>query len=201
MELRAANAADYLKGRGIELDAPRISELGGGVSNTVLLVESGERRFVLKQSLGKLRVEQEWLADRERIFREDSCLVSAVLGHGPGEERDKRGAKGTLGEQAAKEVRQALRHKERIGDRSCAENGRGQDVADKAEDPAYCRVGTDCRDGTQQGHPAGVDEIDRRENARSCSCFKTKMPVAPCMAGTRPGTKTSDCRVEAGIQP
>jgi len=74
LELYAANAADYLKGRGIELDAPRISELGGGVSNTVLLVESGARRFVLKQALGKLRVEQEWLADRERIFRESAAL-------------------------------------------------------------------------------------------------------------------------------
>ncbi len=74
MELRAANAADYLKGRGIELAAPRISELGGGVSNTVLLVESGTRRFVLKQALGRLRVEQEWLADRERIFRESAAL-------------------------------------------------------------------------------------------------------------------------------
>ncbi len=74
MELSAANAADYLKGRGIELAAPRISELGGGVSNTVLLVESGAGRFVLKQALGKLRVEQEWLADRERIFRESAAL-------------------------------------------------------------------------------------------------------------------------------
>src|SRR5712692_8780543 len=79
MELRAANAADYLKGRGIELASPRISELGGGVSNTVLLVESGARRFVLKQALGKLRVEQEWLADRERIFRESAALRKLSL--------------------------------------------------------------------------------------------------------------------------
>src|SRR6266567_4402381 len=74
MDLSAANAADYLKGRGIELAAPRISELGGGVSNTVLLVESGAGRFVLKQALGRLRVQQEWLADRDRIFRESAAL-------------------------------------------------------------------------------------------------------------------------------
>jgi len=74
LELNAANAEDYLKGRGIEPGALRISELGGGVSNTVLLVESGARRFVLKQALGRLRVEQEWLADRQRIFRESAAL-------------------------------------------------------------------------------------------------------------------------------
>jgi 5-methylthioribose kinase len=74
LELNAANAVVYLKRRGIELDDPRISELGGGVSNTVLLVESGARRFVLKQALGKLRVQQEWRADRNRIFRESAAL-------------------------------------------------------------------------------------------------------------------------------
>jgi Ser/Thr protein kinase RdoA (MazF antagonist) len=40
----------------------------------VLLVESDTRRFVLKQALGKLRVEQEWLADRSRILRESAAL-------------------------------------------------------------------------------------------------------------------------------
>jgi 5-methylthioribose kinase len=54
--------------------AAAVSELGGGVSNTVLLVESQMRRFVMKQALGKLRVQQEWLADRSRIFRESAAL-------------------------------------------------------------------------------------------------------------------------------
>ena len=54
-------------------DDARITELGGGVSNTVLLVETrGCRRFVLKQALGKLRVEDDWFSDRERIFRESA---------------------------------------------------------------------------------------------------------------------------------
>lgn len=44
--------------------------LGGGVSNIVVLVEDGRRRFVLKQALSRLRVRDEWLADRSRIVRE-----------------------------------------------------------------------------------------------------------------------------------
>ncbi len=44
------------------------------MSNTVLLVEAGAERFVLKQSLGKLRVEQDWYSDRSRIFRESAAL-------------------------------------------------------------------------------------------------------------------------------
>ncbi len=74
MELTAANALDYLAGRGITVSAPRVSELGGGVSNTVLLVESAGSRFVLKQALPKLRVEEEWFAARDRIFREAAAL-------------------------------------------------------------------------------------------------------------------------------
>jgi 5-methylthioribose kinase len=72
--LHKTNAADYLASRGLALEGTQIRELGGGVSNTVLLVESGAGRFVLKQSLGKLRVEQEWLSDRDRIFRESAAL-------------------------------------------------------------------------------------------------------------------------------
>ena len=52
----------------------RITELGGGVSNTVLLVRTGDRRFVLKQALGKLRVEDDWFSDRERVFRESAAM-------------------------------------------------------------------------------------------------------------------------------
>jgi 5-methylthioribose kinase len=73
--LSAGNASGYLAAR---TGAPRgpwsIRELGGGVSNVVLLVESPGCRFVLKQSLAKLRVEQEWLAARERIHRECAAL-------------------------------------------------------------------------------------------------------------------------------
>jgi 5-methylthioribose kinase len=73
-ELTQKNAVRYLQQRGVRLSAPRISELGGGVSNIVLLVESETCRLVLKQALAKLRVEQDWRADRERIFRESAAL-------------------------------------------------------------------------------------------------------------------------------
>jgi 5-methylthioribose kinase len=73
-DLQADNAAEYLHMRGIACGAGHITELGGGVSNTVLLVESPGRRFVLKQALGKLRVHDDWFSDRERIFRESAAL-------------------------------------------------------------------------------------------------------------------------------
>ena len=69
LELRPDNAATYL---GLPPSETRVTELGGGVSNIVLLVEAPGRRLVLKQSLDKLRVEQDWFSDRGRILRE--CL-------------------------------------------------------------------------------------------------------------------------------
>lgn len=57
------------------------TELGGGVSNTVLLVEVPGQRFILKQSLPRLRVGDEWLSERSRIFREVAgmrCLAGTI---------------------------------------------------------------------------------------------------------------------------
>lgn len=75
-ELTAASAAEYLRReRGIL--ATSVRELGGGVSNVVLLVESADPAqppFVMKQSLEKLRVEQDWFSDRERIHRECDAI-------------------------------------------------------------------------------------------------------------------------------
>jgi hypothetical protein len=48
--------------------------LGGGVSNTVILAERGPLRVVLKQALGKLRVREDWFADRARIHREAAAI-------------------------------------------------------------------------------------------------------------------------------
>ena len=76
MELSEKNAAQYLKSRGIL--AHRVTELGGGISNVVLLVETGEESFILKQSLSQLRVKDQWLADRSRIFREMESLIDAA---------------------------------------------------------------------------------------------------------------------------
>jgi 5-methylthioribose kinase len=87
--LSAGNVQDYLTGRGLwSRGAPIIIHaLGGGVSNTVLLVEGktsgGEDiRWVVKQSLEKLRVQDDWRSDRGRIFREAEAIqaLRPVLG-------------------------------------------------------------------------------------------------------------------------
>jgi 5-methylthioribose kinase len=80
LELNAENAVEYLRGRPEYAGASRIDcqELGGGVSNTVLMVETDQERFVVKQALPQLRVKDEWLADRGRILRERDSLVDAA---------------------------------------------------------------------------------------------------------------------------
>jgi len=72
--LQTGSAVEYLQGRGIDTSGARITELGGGVSNTVLLVETRGERFILKQALGKLRVQDDWFSDCARIFRESAAL-------------------------------------------------------------------------------------------------------------------------------
>ena len=85
--LSAENVRDYLVGRGLARDEEEIyvRELGGGVSNIVLAVEwpgNPEQRWVVKQSLGKLRVKDDWRSDRARIFREAEAIqaLRPVLG-------------------------------------------------------------------------------------------------------------------------
>jgi 5-methylthioribose kinase len=87
--LTPENLRDYLLSVGLSdaNDRIAIGELGGGVSNVVLLVEwvdDPTRRWVVKQSIGKLRVSDEWLSDRERIFREAESLaiLRPLLGDG-----------------------------------------------------------------------------------------------------------------------
>ena len=87
--LTPRNAKSYLARAGLVLPQEQIlfRELGGGVSNIVLMVEwpgRPEQRWVVKQSLGKLRVKDDWRSDRERIFREAKSLrmLHDVLPHG-----------------------------------------------------------------------------------------------------------------------
>ena len=66
---------DYARARPeLAAETWRTRLLGGGVSNVVLLAESAERRWVFKQALGRLRVEEEWLADRARAHREAAAI-------------------------------------------------------------------------------------------------------------------------------
>lgn len=75
--LTAGSARAYLQAQGIRASSAR--ELGGGVSNTVVLVETADDdRLILKQALPQLRVREEWLADRARIFRERDGLMDAA---------------------------------------------------------------------------------------------------------------------------
>jgi 5-methylthioribose kinase len=81
-ELNAAGAIQYVSNRlGIAPEYVRATELSGGVSNHVVLVEASGVELVLKQSLGKLRVTEDWYADRSRVFREAEALrrVSKLL--------------------------------------------------------------------------------------------------------------------------
>jgi len=52
----------------------RFTELGGGISNKVILAEGPAFRAVLKQSLGQLRTESGWFSDRARILREAAAM-------------------------------------------------------------------------------------------------------------------------------
>ncbi len=74
----ADSAADYLRENGrLDSDEPvRVTELTGGVSNVVLLVERevGRSDFVVKQARGQLRVAEPWFCSVERIWREVQVL-------------------------------------------------------------------------------------------------------------------------------
>jgi tRNA A-37 threonylcarbamoyl transferase component Bud32 len=70
----AVNTVEWLERFCGPLADASTRELGGGVSNIVTLVEARGLRAVVKQSLGKLRVEKEWHSDRDRIFREAAAM-------------------------------------------------------------------------------------------------------------------------------
>jgi len=73
-ELRLDNAAEWLARQGFATSDAEFTELGGGVSNTVILASAPEFRIVLKQALGQLRVAEVWRADPERILREADAM-------------------------------------------------------------------------------------------------------------------------------
>ncbi len=74
--LEAANAVGYLRSQGLlRPDTPVSAEvLGGGIFNVLVKVTTPDDCMVVKQSLPKLRVNEDWFADRERIFREWECI-------------------------------------------------------------------------------------------------------------------------------
>ncbi|MBW3668143.1 MAG: aminoglycoside phosphotransferase family protein [Actinobacteria bacterium] len=72
--LEAAGLADLLVTRGVVKPGAVATELAGGVSNTVVLVDDGERRVVAKQSLPRLKVADDWQAKQERLLTEAAAL-------------------------------------------------------------------------------------------------------------------------------
>lgn len=73
MGLSTENVGEYLAERGL-LRAERVTELSGGVSSAVFLVEGDGRRVVVKRALERFRVEEEWLVPRERVLAEAEAL-------------------------------------------------------------------------------------------------------------------------------
>lgn len=75
-ELTPENAQAYLIDRGVI--SPRaetaVEALGWGISNIVLKVVADGDALVVKQSLPKLRVKDDWPFDRDRIFIERDCM-------------------------------------------------------------------------------------------------------------------------------
>lgn len=57
-----------------EGETPDIKILGGGISNLVAVVRTRQGTWVFKQALAQLRVKDEWLAERSRIYAEVACL-------------------------------------------------------------------------------------------------------------------------------
>ena len=78
--LTETNVVEYLLGKGLisydQAGSATAHELGGGVSNIVVRVDFADPSdsLIIKQSLPRLRVQQEWLADRARIHREAASL-------------------------------------------------------------------------------------------------------------------------------
>lgn len=89
IELTAENVFEYLVDNGhfIPPDTDQsveVTVLEGGVSNLTILAKTPHQSLVVKQSLGKLNVRGEWLADRARILSEAAAIgaYSKVLNNG-----------------------------------------------------------------------------------------------------------------------
>ena len=74
MQLTPETGVEWLAQHGMPAVAGTLIELGGGVSNRVILAPLPRGSVVLKQSLAKLQVEREWLSDITRIFREAAAM-------------------------------------------------------------------------------------------------------------------------------
>lgn len=74
MELSADTVPHWLALHGVACTGGQFTDLGGGISNLVVLAQLPGRSLVIKQSLARLRVQDEWLSERDRIFREAAAM-------------------------------------------------------------------------------------------------------------------------------
>ncbi len=76
-DLNSNTARDYLAHRlALPPASIHVEELLGGVSNLVFRAQiEGQPDLILKQSLAKLRVKEDWYSDRTRIFHEIDALT------------------------------------------------------------------------------------------------------------------------------
>ena len=83
IELDARTAGPYLQEHGVAPPDTEVTvkELGWGISNVVLRASWPGACIVVKQSLPKLRVEDDWPFDRDRIVGERDCMeyLAALL--------------------------------------------------------------------------------------------------------------------------
>lgn len=82
--LDTTTVISYLVARKQVSSTARAVEMTGGVSNVVFRVIDGEMTLIVKQSLPRLRVAEEWLAPQDRIVTEAEAmtLVSTLIEDG-----------------------------------------------------------------------------------------------------------------------
>jgi 5-methylthioribose kinase len=86
LQINEKNAIDYLVQQRFlspqEAALSQAVELKGGVSNITIQIQTPKGRYVLKQALGKLRVQMDWYSDVRRIYVETDCmrLLGALIG-------------------------------------------------------------------------------------------------------------------------
>ena len=83
LPLDRASLPDYLRRKHLVSDEAdvEVTELGGGISNALLLYQSGPERGVVKQARPRIRVQEEWLCDvrRNLVERDAMRLLAGIL--------------------------------------------------------------------------------------------------------------------------
>ena len=79
LPLDRAGIGAYLRGLGLVGEVRGVAEVTGGVSSSVLRVDMGDERLIVKQALPALRVREEWLASPHRASTEAAVLRQVAV--------------------------------------------------------------------------------------------------------------------------